>query len=857
MTYHNLLSEGSYRVRVLNSLREVSARAKAAGVELVHTIVGFEGLRPFLSRSARRGLREAIGDDRVKTIVFPILPEFHAFVVFINLIFGAVCLWALRAVWRFDMVHAHSHLAAFIGAAAKRMGASFSLLFDVHGVDVEERIMRGKIAEGSTAHRLTLWMQRVSCRNSDAVVCVTTRLQEYLEKVGGADPAVGAIVPCCIAPPPPFDDVWSLRERARSELGFRGKIVLGYLGSHARWQAAEETLDLFGACLRDGPDVRALILTGDVDHFLAGLKKRGIERGQCVVLSLSHDRVPDILPAMDVGVLLRSDTLVNRVACPTKFAEYLGSGVPVLTTDVLADMAELVRETGTGLAWTSPAGGPAEVSELLRYLRCGVADRRDRARRCLRAVGEALTWRTGGSRYWQCYARLLNAARRVNCPADERTGCKDAGRVDADDRRRSCKEAHVDVRPVGGRAVRMLWIRPRIPWPLDSGASRYSFGLLQELSKAWDITMVAPALDGTREMPPELTAHLDRLVMAVPANRKSPLHRIAYKIAAKIASPYRPEPALYMNWALEGPVRELLAAERYDLVQFEFWVTAGLAPVVGSAVTKTLVLHDVQYVRLLRHAAVAASPRRKARFEAESRHIRDYLAKACTRVDRVLTVTDADRDHVLDLIGDAPPVEALPAVMDIPELDPGAEADPNEILFVGVMTHWPNEDAVCYFCDEILGKIRAKASGARLSIVGRNMVRSVASRRADAVSIHEDVPSVRPFLDKAAVFVAPLRTGSGVKIKILEAMAHGKAVVTTSVGAEGLGVVPGEHLEVADDPDSFADAVVALLADAARRERIGSAGRQFVIERHSSGAAGAAIRKIYANLARGKGTETS
>ena len=405
--------------------------------------------------------------------------------------------------------------------------------------------------------------------------------------------------------------------------------------------------------------------------------------------------------------------------------------------------------------------------------------------------------------------------------------------------------------------MRMLWIRPRIPWPLDNGASRYSFGLLQELSKAWDITMVAPALDRTGEAPTELTSHLDRLVTVVPPNRKSPLHRIAYKIAAITASRGRPEAALYMDWALRHPVCEVLAAERYDLVQFEFWVTSGLAPLVGSGVTKTLVLHDVQYVRLMRYAAVAASAYRKAAFEAESQQVRDYLAKACTLVDCVLTVTDADRDHIVELIGDARPVEALPAVMEIPEPNPGEEVDANEILFVGVMTHWPNEDAVCYFCDEILGKIRVKAPGARLSIVGRSMVRSVASRRGEGVSIHEDVPSVRPYLDKAAVFVAPLRTGSGVKIKILEAMAHGKAVVTTSVGAEGLGVVPGEHLDVADDPESFAGAVTALLEDPARRDRMGSAGRQFVIARHSSAAAGAAIRRTYADLAGGKDVETS
>jgi glycosyltransferase involved in cell wall biosynthesis len=156
------------------------------------------------------------------------------------------------------------------------------------------------------------------------------------------------------------------------------------------------------------------------------------------------------------------------------------------------------------------------------------------------------------------------------------------------------------------------------------------------------------------------------------------------------------------------------------------------------------------------------------------------------------------------------------------------------LAFVGSMDWYPNEDAALYLIECILPLIRREMPDVRLSIVGRNpsaRLRQVASTAAVAVT--GTVADVRPHMAESAVLVAPLRIAGGARLKIFEAMAMAKPVVSTSVGAEGLPVVPGKHLLIADDPPSFASEVVALIRDAERRKELGAAGLRLVAERYS------------------------
>lgn len=150
-----------------------------------------------------------------------------------------------------------------------------------------------------------------------------------------------------------------------------------------------------------------------------------------------------------------------------------------------------------------------------------------------------------------------------------------------------------------------------------------------------------------------------------------------------------------------------------------------------------------------------------------------------------------------------------------------------KLLFLGTMTYLPNEDAALYFCREILPVIRANATrGYELDIVGRGPSTSIRALEADAgITVHGGVESVEPFYAKAEIVVVPIRFGGGTRIKILEALAFGRAVVSTTIGAEGLDLVAGRDILIADTPKSFADACIFLAEDVEMRKRIARAGR--------------------------------
>jgi glycosyltransferase involved in cell wall biosynthesis len=183
----------------------------------------------------------------------------------------------------------------------------------------------------------------------------------------------------------------------------------------------------------------------------------------------------------------------------------------------------------------------------------------------------------------------------------------------------------------------------------------------------------------------------------------------------------------------------------------------------------------------------------------------------------------------------------------------GTPARATELVFTGSMDWLPNQDAMRYFCRHVLPLVRANEPGARLTIVGRSPTPAVLSLAKEAgVRVTGRVDDVRPYMDDAAVYIVPLRIGGGTRLKIFEAMAMGKAVVSTTVGAEGLPVADGEHLLIADEPQSFADAVVRVIRDRGQRERLGSAARALVLERYDWSAVAGALEDPLTRLASGQ-----
>jgi glycosyltransferase involved in cell wall biosynthesis len=175
---------------------------------------------------------------------------------------------------------------------------------------------------------------------------------------------------------------------------------------------------------------------------------------------------------------------------------------------------------------------------------------------------------------------------------------------------------------------------------------------------------------------------------------------------------------------------------------------------------------------------------------------------------------------------------------------------PHSLVFTGSMNYYPNADGAVYFLQEIFPRIVREVRDATITIVGNSPPKNLLKFRAPNVEVTGFVPDVRPFIDRSAVYVVPLRMGGGTRLKVMEAMAMKKPVVTTSIGCEGIRVRHGESVTIADEPDRFAGQVVELLRDPQRASRLSEAGHETVRAFYGWDSIGKILEKTYECLIR-------
>lgn len=278
---------------------------------------------------------------------------------------------------------------------------------------------------------------------------------------------------------------------------------------------------------------------------------------------------------------------------------------------------------------------------------------------------------------------------------------------------------------------------------------------------------------------------------------------------------------------LDDSVHEALRRNRYDMIWFEFYYHA--APFIDFARAfqpqAKLVMDtvDVHFIRLAAKAAVSGDPEDAVTARREKIRELDIYS----RVDAILTVTEAD---ALELRNERliTSCHIIPNVHEIHDPVPAKSADGPELIFVGSFRHEPNLDAVRYFCEEIFPLVLAQVPNAHLSIVGASPPSEILDLASERIEVTGYVPDTAPYLQRSDISIAPLRFGAGMKGKIGEAMSFGLPVVTTSIGAEGFGLTPGEHVLVADEPERFADEIIRLYEDKRLYEQVRIAGHDFI-----------------------------
>ena len=289
------------------------------------------------------------------------------------------------------------------------------------------------------------------------------------------------------------------------------------------------------------------------------------------------------------------------------------------------------------------------------------------------------------------------------------------------------------------------------------------------------------------------------------------------------ASKYR---APEMKAALE----QTLHQRAYDLVQLEGTHMAQYLPVVRSAgLPAVLRLHNMEWVLADRFAHTVHGPLRW--FVAlQAARMKEFEAAACRAADLCLTVTPEDSARVKHLAPEAR-TAVMPAGVDMSRYRGFAQTeDPSLVILLAAFDWPPNVDSARWFYRGIWPRILESLPGARCMLVGKQPPASFYrwQKQDPSILVTGYVDDVRPYLAKAAVVVVPLRSGGGMRLKIPEAFAMRKAVVSTHLGAEGIGVLGGEHLLLADEEGEFATKVVRLLSSASERARLGSTAHQWV-----------------------------
>jgi glycosyltransferase involved in cell wall biosynthesis len=280
-------------------------------------------------------------------------------------------------------------------------------------------------------------------------------------------------------------------------------------------------------------------------------------------------------------------------------------------------------------------------------------------------------------------------------------------------------------------------------------------------------------------------------------------------------------------------VRALQKRHRFDLLFCDFLHTA--APLVSFPFRPKIVFqHNVEFLLRKRKCGVETSPIRRMILKNEWTKTRAVEKRVCRDCDGLLAVSEDDRQTIRREFGVAN-ISVLPTGVDTDFFQPSRlEPRPGRIVFVGSMDWEPNEDGIAWFLRDVYPRIRRSSPMASLAVVGRNPsshLRALAARHP-SVELTGRVPDVRPYLAEAEVVIVPLRVGGGTRIKIPEAMAMAKAVVSTTIGAEGLPFRNGRELCIADKPEDFAEAAVTLLRDFGFRGAIAAAARNVVVENH-------------------------
>lgn len=376
----------------------------------------------------------------------------------------------------------------------------------------------------------------------------------------------------------------------------------------------------------------------------------------------------------------------------------------------------------------------------------------------------------------------------------------------------------------------VLIIAPYLPLPATFGGALRIHALVAGLAEHAEVSLLAPGGNGELPYAQQLGEICNVTLVPAQSTPRQPAGR--RKRIDQLQSLARGRSFLesWYNPQMQAALDRILMTRRIDVVQYEFpestlYRVPENMPTIYDA-------HNIEH-DLLSRVAEASDGFLKQQFNrSEARKLRRLEQDIWARSTRCLATSE--RDAGMIRASCSTPVDVIPNGVDLnyfPQT-PISQGTPGRIAFTGAMRHQPNADAVTWYVKEVHSLVQEQLPDATFAIVGADPPPAVAALSSRSILVTGQVPDVRPWLAEAQIVAVPLRSGGGTRLKILEAFAAGRPVVSTAIGAEGLDAVDGVHLLIADTPEAFAGAISRLAGDPALATELTTNARSLVEERY-------------------------
>ncbi|HEY3423768.1 MAG TPA: glycosyltransferase family 4 protein [Negativicutes bacterium] len=394
--------------------------------------------------------------------------------------------------------------------------------------------------------------------------------------------------------------------------------------------------------------------------------------------------------------------------------------------------------------------------------------------------------------------------------------------------------------------MNILVICRELPYPLNAGYKIRTFNLIKGLSRDHAISLICY---GDQKYDCAGIRQYCKTLKIIPPQKISRFKQAPNIIKNMLSG--QPFSVKYVkSTAMKAAINEIIQSTRFDLIHFDDpYIVSNFDLCNENRIKKTITFHDIDSMKYMRMFKIESGIYKKILLLFDLMMLKRWEKEITNKADLSIVTSAIDLQSIRQQVTDAK-VSIVPNGVDIDSYKFRRKNNSgNTIVFVGAMDYMPNHDAALYFYRQILPIIISINSDVKFIIVGRNPNQELQALADDPrVFVAGNVDDVTPYYEKSVVAVVPLRAGGGTRLKILEAMAVGCPVVSTSIGSEGLGVTHSKNIMIADTPENFAKYTVELMKNEAQREEQSNLARHFVENFYSWERIAGTMSKTYRDI---------